>query len=382
MHAFGCSLCPLAILTVLVTALFLPLPGAAQERVTPKESRGGKPLQELWADIPDEFRHLRFPEWKLPDDLKSWRQRDRKATRDLVLRCLGDLPPRPAKPKVTVIDREDRGDYLLERIEFHNGVDAVVPGILLVPKKRVGTVPAIVGLHGHGGSSETICTDEKNPQCVGSMLARKGFVVAAIDTYFCGARASRSKTKHRGLDEGTLFKLYHLQGRSLWGMMLRDQQILLDYLETRPEVDAKRIGVTGMSMGGTGTWWLAAIDDRVQAAVCVAGFTRYRELFAHGNFRLHGMYYWVPEILRHFDTEAIYSLIAPRPFLALSGDRDGGLPLTGIEVLERKLASVYDLHGAGANFRSIVYANTAHEYLPEMQAEMLGWFVKHLSSKK
>jgi len=214
------------------------------------------------------------------------------------------------------------------------------------------------------------------------MLARKGFVVAAIDSYFCGARAPKSNTKHRGLDEGTLFKLYHLQGRSLWGMMLRDQQILLDYLETRPEVDAKRIGVSGTSMGGTGTWWLTAIDDRVQAAVCVAGFTRYRELFAHGNFRLHGIYYWVPDVLRHFDTEAIYSLIAPRPFLALSGDRDGGLPVTGIEVLEKKLASVYHLHDARDSFRSIVYANTAHEYLPEMQAAMLEWFEKHLGSKK
>jgi dienelactone hydrolase len=281
-----------------------------------------------------------------------------------------------------VVAREDSGDYLLERIEFHNGLDALVPGILLIPKKRVGPVPVIVGLHGHGGSSETICTDEKNPQCVGPMLARKGFVVAAIDTYFCGARAPKSKAKHRGLDEGTLFKLYHLQGRSLWGMMLRGQQILLDYVETRSEVDAKRIGVTGMSMGGTGTWWLTAIDDRVQAAVCVAGFTRYRELFAHGNFRLHGIYYWVPGILQHFDTEAIYSLIAPRPFLALSGDRDGGLPLRGIEVLEKKLATVYHLHGARANFRSVVYANTAHEYLPEMQAAMLGWFGKHLANPK
>lgn len=76
-----------------------------------------------------------------------------------------------------------------------------------------------------------------------------------------------------------------------------------------------------------------------------------------------------------------YSLIAPRPFLALSGDRDGGLPLSGIEVLEKKLATVYDLHAARASFRSVVYANTAHEYLPEMQAAMLGWMEKHLAKK-
>lgn len=366
------------LLSALVVVLSFSPGGIAQERATPQESRGGKPLSELWADIPEEYRNLKFPEWKLPTNLKVWSERDRQITREQVLRCLGDLPARPAAPKVTVLDREDRGDYLLERFEFHNGVDATVPGILLLPKDRKGPVPTVVGLHGHGGSSETICTDEKDPQCVGPMLARKGFAVAAIDTYFCGARAPKSTTKYRGLDEGTLFKLHHLQGRSLWGLMLRDQQLLLDYLETRPEVDAKRIGVTGMSMGGTGTWWLAAIDDRVRAAVCVAGFTRYRELFAHGNFRLHGIYYWVPGILHRFDTEAIYSLIAPRPFLALSGDRDGGLPLSGIEVLEKKLATVYDLHGARPCFHSVVYANTAHEYLPEMQSQMLDWFAKHL----
>jgi hypothetical protein len=60
----------------------------------------------------------------------------------------------------------------------------------------------------------------------------------------------------------------------------------------------------------------------------------------------------------------------------------GGLPLSGIEILEKKLATVYDLHGARANFRSVVYANTAHEYLPEMQAAMVGWFEKHLGRNK
>ncbi len=353
-------------------------PLCAQERVEPKQSRGGKPLGEMWKDAPEEYRKFPFPDWPLPTDLKRWQDKDRAATHAIVLRCLGDMPARPRPLKVKIIAKEDRGDFIEDRFEFHNGIDAIVPGILLIPKKRVGKLPAVIGLHGHGGSAATICTDVNNPQCVGPMLARKGFVVAAIDSYFCGARAPKSKELARGLDESTLFKLHLLHGRSLWGLMIRDQQCLLDYLQTRPEIDSERIGVSGMSMGGTGTWWLAAVDDRVQAGVCVAGFTRYRELFAHGNFRLHGIYYWVPGVLAHFDTEAIYSLIAPRPYLALSGDRDGGLPLTGIEVLEKKLGSVYDLHGKKDRFRSIVYANTAHEYLPEMQAEMTAWFEKHL----
>lgn len=360
---------------------------AAQEREKPAESRGGKPLSEPWAAVPESVRQHRFPQWPLPTDQDEWTRNGRAATRETVLRCLGELPARPTPEEraARVLQREDRGDYWLERFEFSNGVDALVPGILLLPKSEPGRArPAILGLHGHGGSSETICTDETNPQCVGPELARRGFVVAAIDTYFCGARSPKGKgdspERYRHLDEGTLFRLYLWQGRSLWGMMLRDQQCLLDYLESRPEVDARRIGVTGMSMGGTGTWWLAAIDDRIKVAVGVAGFTRYEQLLSHNKSHLHGVYYFVPGLLRHFDTEAIFALIAPRPLLMLSGDLDAGLPLNGIEILEAKLGAVYRLHRQPDRFRSIVYENTAHEYLPEMRTAMMKWFDRHLAN--
>ena len=112
--------------------------------------------------------------------------------------------------------------------------------------------------------------------------------------------------------------------------------------------------------------------------VGVACFTRYTELVALGNTRKHAIYYFVPGVLKQFDTEAIYSLIAPRPMLQLSGDQDGGAPLAGIETLERKLGQVYALYGKTDNFRSVVYKNTGHEYLPEMRDEMRAWFQKHL----
>ena len=363
------------ILLVLSLSVASQQPAPAQERVTPAKSKGGKPLGEPWAGVPEEFKRL-----KLPDDLKQWQSADRAKTRETVLKCLGDLPPRPKKLAVKVTATEDKGEYTLERFEFDNGVDSVVTGMLLIPKKK-GPLPAVIGLHGHGGSKETICTDEPNPQCVGPLLVRKGFVVAAIDSYFCGDRSGKKVGEKQlaGADEGAWVKLNLWLGRSLWGMMVRDQQCLIDYLVTRPEVDAKRIGVTGMSMGGTGTWWLAAVDDRVAAAVGVAGFTRYAELIAHNGVRLHGMYYFVPGVLAHFDTEAVYALIAPRPLLMLSGDRDFGLPLTGIEVLEKKVGAVYKLHGKPDHFRSVVYENTAHEYLPEMRDRMAAWFEKYLS---
>jgi dienelactone hydrolase len=209
--------------------------------------------------------------------------------------------------------------------------------------------------------------------------------VAAIDAYFNGQRVGKGPAGR--LDdaqgqEASLFKLYLWQGRTLWGMMLRDEQCLLDYLGARPEVDKERIAATGMSMGCTRAWWLAAIDDRVKAIVGVACFTRYTELIAHGNLRKHGIYYFVPGVFAHFDTEAIYALVAPRPMLMLSGDQDGGAPADGIGVLEKKLGSVYRLHGQEDHFRSVLYKGTGHEYLPEMKEEMARWFERHLPVKR
>lgn len=376
----------LSLLAAVLLSLLAGLQTLAHDRVTPKAAKGGEKQGEPWAEVPEDFKSLKIPEWPLPKDLKRWQDVDRLKTRGTLLQCLGEMPPRPDPSKVRVVSKEDMGDYIQEAFEFHNGVDMVVPGLLLIPKNRKGPVPAIIGLHGHGSSKESICTDVKSGQFIGPMLAKKGYIVAAIDGYFTGPRVGKGPAGK--LDKGSypqemsLFKLNLWLGRSLWGMMLREEQCLIDYLQSRPEVDKERIAATGMSMGCTRAWWLAAIDDRVQAIVGVACFTRYTELIAHGNLRKHGIYYFVPGVLRHFDTEAIYALVAPRPMLMLSGDQDGGAPTDGILTLEKKLDAVYGLYGKGDNFRSVIYSNTGHEYLPEMREEMAAWFERHLPVRK
>jgi dienelactone hydrolase len=354
---------------------------SAQVRVKPDAAKGGEPQGKPWAEVPDAFRSIKLPEWPLPTDRTRWQDVDRPRTRETLLRQLGTMPPRPDPTKVEVVSREEHEGYTLERFRFHNGVDSVVPGILLLPRGRKGPLPTIIGLHGHGSSKESIATDSKHGQYIGPMLARRGYAVAAIDGYFNGERVGlgpAGKLDNAAAQEASLFKLNLWLGRTLWGMMLRDEQSLIDYLQTRPEVDKEHIGATGMSMGCTRAWWLAAIDERIRTIVGVACFTRYTELLAHGNLRKHGIYYFVPGILEHFDTEAIYALVAPRPMLMLSGDQDGGAPTDGIAVLEKKLDTVYTLYGVPRQFRSVVYEKTGHEYLPEMKAEMLAWFEKAL----
>jgi dienelactone hydrolase len=154
---------------------------------------------------------------------------------------------------------------------------------------------------------------------------------------------------------------------------VRDDLMALDYLCSRPEVDASRIGVTGISMGSTRSWWLMALDDRPRTAVCVGCMTRYQDLIEAGAMKEHGIYYFVPGMLRHFDTEAVIACAAPRPMLFMTGDRDPGSPVAGIRNLEARVAPVYALHGAPDDFVSIIYPDTAHVYLPAEWEKMVAW---------
>jgi dienelactone hydrolase len=370
-------------LVVAVTAVVVAIAasGVAQERVTPAAAKGGRRPGNR-GDVPESFRTWRRPEWAMPTDLKRWQSEDRGQVRATLVGLLGEMPPRPDPRKVEVIGREERDGYTLERFRFHNGVDMEVPGILMLPHGRTRPAPAIVGLHGHSGSKDQFCPRSEEGQPVGPMLVRRGYVVAAIDAYFNGDRAGKgpggaAEVKEPS-QEHSLVKLDLWLGRTLWGMMVRDEQCLLDYLETRPEVARGQIGATGMSMGCTRAGWLAAVDERVKAIVGVACFTRYTELIEHGDLARHGMYYFVPGMLRHFDTEALFALVAPRPMLQLSGDQDAGAPTDGIAVLEEKLGALYRLYGHPERFRSIIYKDTGHENLPEMKGETLAWFERFL----
>jgi hypothetical protein len=254
--------------------------------------------------------------------------------------------------------------------------------LLLLPDRRSKPAPAILWLHSSSPDKTQILTPHTNggAEPLGEAFVRAGYVVLAPDAYWHGDRAGTgpSGTAADAREQEDLFKWNLWMGRTLWGMFVRDDQIALDYLHGRPEVDKTRIGATGMSMGSTRAWWLAAIDERVAAIVGVACLTRYQNLIAHGQLRQHGVYYFVNGLLRHFDTEAVISLIAPRPYLALTGELDAGSPADGIRIIEDRAGGVYAALDARDHFRSIRYPNLGHTYTPAMRAEMLAWFSRWL----
>ena len=123
-----------------------------------------------------------------------------------------------------------------------------------------------------------------------------------------------------------------------------------------------------------------ALDERIRAGVPVACLTRYQNLIAHEGLKYHGIYYFVPNLLNHFDTEAVLALIAPRPILLLNGGQDDGSPADGIALIEAKVRPAYALYGAATHFQSEVYPGVGHQYLPPMWQKTLSWFDQHLKS--
>lgn len=319
------------------------------------------------------------PELAIPVTLDQWKKQ-RKEIRETLIRTMGELPPRPKVTPVKTLSREDKGSYVLEKFEFDNGAGATVPGYLLIPKNGKSTHPAIYYSHWHGGNydlgKQEIFTTHHTPQVPAEVLTGLGYVVIAIDAYCFGERSGKGPggpQEINGAEELSASKYQLWLGRSLWAMMVRDDQMALDYLLSRPEVDVSRVAATGISMGATRTWWLMALDERIKAGVAVGCLTRYQELTTEQKLKAHGIYYFVPGFLTHFDTEAVISLIAPRSILFLTGDEDIGSPVSGIKKIESILDRVYKLNKAEGEFQSIIYPQTGHVYTPDMWERMLRW---------
>jgi len=300
-------------------------------------------------------------------------------------KLLGDIPNGGGFVSATV---KDQGEYSLERFELRNGVGDLVPGYLLLPRAAAGTkFPAILYCHWHGDEyhvgKEELFRKDSGPPERGLELVRRGFAVMAIDAYCFGERSGRGPcgAEEKGRDEELSTAKFNLwAGRTLWGMILRDDLLALDYLASRPEIDAARIGVMGISMGATRTWWLMALDERLRAGMAAACLTRYQDLIEAGALNKHGIYYYVPNLLRHFDTEAIVAQIAPRPILFQTGDQDAGSPIEGVRKIERAVKPFWEASGHADAFESVVYPGVGHLFNEAMWARTLEWFEHHLAN--
>jgi dipeptidyl aminopeptidase/acylaminoacyl peptidase len=213
---------------------------------------------------------------RTPEDLAA----RRKYIRDHIVASLGGLPDRtPLNPQVVGTIEGD--GYRVEKVVFESQPRFFVTANLYVPKGGRGPYPAVLFPLGHEEGSKS----HHAWQHVLISLAKKGYVALAWDPVgqgervqlydedFGGSKVVRSTTEHTILGLQCL-----LTGDAIARYTIWDGIRALDYLLSRPEVDPKRIGVTGNSGGGTHTSYLAALDDRFQVAAPSCYLTSWRQL--------------------------------------------------------------------------------------------------------
>ncbi len=291
---------------------------------------------------------------------------------------LGDLPwqhkPGPAK----LVKTEKHDGYTLERLVLDlNGVEPV-PALLLIPDKIQKPAPGLLFIHWHGGmydlGKEQLLIGDKAQPAYAPVCAEKGLVTLAIDSWCFGERKHAKVGK---VGEEDAFKLMLWRGQVLYGMMMFDEFRAVDYLASRPEVDSKRLGAFGMSMGSTKAWYLAALDPRVRLCLDVCCLTEFEELIKINNLKGHGIYYYVPRLLQHFSTAQINELIVPRPRLSVNGRQDDLTPPAGVEKVRDYLLPLYRKYGREADCRIELF-DCPHVELPEMRKLILEWMEAHL----
>jgi cephalosporin-C deacetylase-like acetyl esterase len=291
---------------------------------------------------------------------------------------LGDLPPQ-RKPEARLLKTEKHPGYRLERLELElNGIEPT-RALLLVPDKCREPAPGLLYIHAHGGTyevgKEELLQGRDVMQPYAPVCAEKGLVTLAIDSW-CFSSRQRTKDGQRG--EHDAFKEMLWRGRVLWGMMLFDEVQAVTYLLGRPEVDPKRIAAFGLSMGATKSWWLAALDPRVALCLDLCCLTDYEELIKADNLAGHGVYYYVPGLLKHFQAHEICELIVPRPHLSLNGRRDLLTPPAGVERIRDYLQPLYRQHGREEDCRIDLF-DCGHQETPSMRRLVATWLDKYLA---
>jgi dienelactone hydrolase len=289
---------------------------------------------------------------------------------------LGDLPSRNRPVHARKVFEEERPGYVLEKLVLDlNGLEPV-PAYFAKPKKLAGHVPAILYNHAHGGNYK-LGKDEllrghgnyiQTPPYA-EEIAALGYCALCVDAWVFGERSKRT--------EMDTFKDMLWKGQVLWGMMVFDSVKALDYLSARPEVDARRIGTLGLSMGSTMAWWVAALDPRVQLCVDICCLTDFDALAAANGLSGHGIYYYVPGLRKGFTTSQINALIAPRPHLGLAGNLDPLTPPAGLNRIDRELRQVYGSLGKPENWR-LFRQDVGHQETPEMRALTVEWLRERL----
>jgi dienelactone hydrolase len=275
-----------------------------------------------------------------PDGFGAWRDRCRAR-----LAALLGPRPEPVPLDLETLDSTPCDGYRRDLVVYDTEDVMSVPAFLLVPDDRRDPGPAVLAVHGHGPGKSLVCGLERTEAPNGDyavQLVRQGFVVLAPDLRCFGERLDWNPEDHYACDTNLVHAV--MAGLSPLAQNLWDLARSLDVLEQHELVDPARIGVAGLSLGGTMSLFLAATDERVAATVVSGYLSSWGE--AHKvPWNMCGSQV-MPGMLGRLEHVDLGALVAPRPLLVETGTEDLIFPLAAARESMAQLRTLYESMGA------------------------------------
>ncbi|MHC4885375.1 MAG: alpha/beta hydrolase family protein [Planctomycetota bacterium] len=314
-----------------------------------KQNRKLQPGTALWKLYAPDEAPLRFKA-KSMAEARTWQKRVR---RELNQTIGFQRTPRVA-PGAKRIEATDKGDYLREKWVIHTGPQTDLCFYLLLPK-GVECPPVVLALNGHGYGVKDVVglwedgaerdTPDGYHRDFAVALCRQGFAVAAPEISCFGERQNDYRHLGRSPVPTTCQQVAalasHLGGSAL-GLRMLDSKRLVDYLLTRKDLNARRLGAMGISGGGLHSFFSSILDPRIKATVISGYYSTFREsvLAMH-----HCPCNFVPGLAQFGEMYDLIGCIAPRPVLVEAGDHDNIFPIAAVKKAVKRGRANYRIFG-------------------------------------
>jgi dienelactone hydrolase len=356
------------------------------------------------------FRHPGAPA------LGEWQRRARQRYRDALLQP----PVSTAPPRVTVRGKGEYDGLSVEHLEWQLPYGPPTEAVVLKPAAATGRLPGILALHDHGGNKyfglrKITRTDAGQHPLMRSHqehyyggaawaneIARRGYVVLVHDAFTFASRrvryadvpaSIRQELADSDPESEAEIQRYnnwagnheHLMAKSLFsagltwpGVFTFDDQRALDYLCSRPDVDAARVGCGGLSGGGLRTVFLTGADDRLRCSVCVGMMTTWRDYLLNKCFT-HTWMCYIPGLARDLDYPEILGLNLPHPVMVLNNSEDQLFTVPEMQRADKILGDVYRKAQLAGRYQAKFYPGP-HKFDLDMQRDAFAWFDRWLKS--
>ena len=309
-------------------------------------------------DLQDFKSHFRIAEYKNRHDWET-----RKAQLKLQILSAAGLLPMPMRTPLRprVVRRFDYADYSIEVILIETLPGYFLGGNLYLPAGERRDCPGILIPHGHWKHGRLEDQPSYSVPALGISLARQGYVAFAYD--MVGFNDTRQTSHSFSNDTHELWS-FHPMGLQLWNSIRA-----LDYLQTLPQVDGRRIGITGASGGGSQTLFLSAVDDRVKVAAPVNMVSAYMQ----GGDPCEE----APNLRLETSNVEIAAMAAPRPMILISCTRDWTKHTPTEEY--PAIRKIYALYGRTQDVDN-VHLEAEHNYNRQSREAVYRFFAEHFNT--